>query len=206
MLIRRFVELITPEDCLGCQRNGVVLCSTCVAYYGLHKENLWTREDVPELAGLAVGAYYDGPVKELVLRLKFHRLRAAVEASAELVAGAVPEDWPVELVTAVPVSAGRYRERGYNQSELVARRVAARLRLPYSSLLGRHTSTHQLGVDRRTRFEQVEGAFYALKRIQGRRVLLVDDVVTTGATMAACAVVLKAAGAAGVYGAAVARH
>ena len=206
MLIRRFVELITPADCLGCGQNGVVLCATCIQGYGLSKENFLERQDVPELSGLAVGAYYDGPVKELILQLKFHRLRAAVEAAAELAIGAVEAEWPIDVVTAVPVSAGRYRERGYNQSELVARSVAARLRLPYSSLLGRQTSTHQLGVDRRTRFEQVEGAFYALKRLHGQRVLLVDDVVTTGATLAACAKVLKAAGAVEVYGVAVARH
>jgi len=158
------------------------------------------------LDGLAVGAYYDGPVKELILRLKFHRLRSGEEAAAGLAVAAVPASWSVDVVTAVPVSAGRYRERGYNQSELVARRVAKRLGLPYSSLLGRHTSTHQLGVDRRTRFEQVERAFFPLHGAQGRRVLLVDDVVTTGATMAACAEVLRAAGAVAVYGAAVARH
>jgi ComF family protein len=112
----------------------------------------------------------------------------------------------IGLVTAVPVSAARYRERGYNQAELVAKVVAGRLGLPYSAVMGRHASVHQLGLDRRTRLEQVKGSFYALKKLDGRRMLVVDDVVTTGATMSECAAVLCEAGAGEVWGAAVARH
>jgi ComF family protein len=158
------------------------------------------------LAGVSVGAHYGGPVKELILQLKFHRLRAAVVMGADLVE-ATRRQWPeITVVTSVPVAAARYRERGYNQSELLARMVAKRCGLPYSPLLGRLTSTHQIGLDRRSRLEQVSGAFYASKRLQGQHVLVVDDVVTTGATLSECAAVLTAAGAGSVWGAAVARH
>jgi ComF family protein len=158
------------------------------------------------LLGVSVGAGYEGAVKELVLRLKFHRLRLAAVAAAGLVLREAGS-WPaVDVVTSVPVAAGRYRERGYNQSELVAREVARRLGLPYRGLLGRTTATHQIGLDRRSRIEQVSGAFYGVEQLEGQRVCVVDDVVTTGATLSACAEVLTAAGAAGVWGAAVARH
>jgi competence protein ComFC len=158
------------------------------------------------LEGLSVGADYEGAVKELVLQLKFHRLKAATEAAAGLVLRCADE-WPdVNLVTSVPVAAGRYRERGYNQSELLAREVARRLGLPYSTMLGRLTTAHQMGQDRRTRLEQVAGAFYGVRRLEGQRVLIVDDVVTTGATLSECAATLRAAGAGPVWAAAVARH
>jgi competence protein ComFC len=158
------------------------------------------------LSGVSVGAYYDGAVKELILRLKFHRLQEAAAASAALVLAALPRDLQMDVVTFVPVSPARFRERGYNQSRLVAGQVAAALGLPCRGLLGRSTTEHQLGVDRQTRLKQVKGAFYQTARLNGERVLLVDDVFTTGATVEECAEVLAAAGAAAVWGAAVARH
>jgi ComF family protein len=220
MLIQRFVELLTPLQCLECARDGAVLCDGCVGNYSSAKPQVCfqcgllspagrtcerCRIDTA-LAGVSVGAHYDGAVKELVLQLKFHRLRSAAAVAAELVLVALPEDLAVDMVTAVPVSAARYRERGYNQAELVARAVAQRLRLPYAPLLGRETSVHQLGHDRLTRLGQIKGAFYPRRGLRAERVLVVDDVVTTGATLAECAETLVAAGAESVWAGAVARH
>jgi ComF family protein len=155
---------------------------------------------------VSVAAYYEGPVKELILALKFRRQRAAAEAAGALVLRRA-EDWPaLDMVTSVPVSPARHRERGYNQSELVAQVVACRLGLPYSALLGRLGSDHQLGAGRQERLRQVTGAFFAKRRLAGSRVLLIDDVVTTGATLAECARALEVAGAGALWGAVVARH
>jgi ComF family protein len=220
MLIRSLIELITPEECLGCGHDGVVFCTTCIEKSGLGKGQACFRcnrssptgrtcegcRKFTQLAGVVVASYYAGPVKELVLKLKFHRLRAVADVAANMVLSALPDAIDADIVTAVPVSAGRYRERGYNQSELLARQVAARLGLPYSSTLARTSSAHQLGVDRRTRLEQIKGAFYPLRALERQRVLVVDDVVTTGATLSEAAAVLTAAGASSVWGAAVARH
>jgi ComF family protein len=145
-------------------------------------------------------------VKELILRLKFHRAQGAAVAATKLVLRGLPEGHPLDLVTSVPVSPGRLRERGYNQSELVARQLARRVGLPYRALLARTTSGHQLGAARGTRLEQVKGAFHARRALGAERVLIVDDVITTGATLSECAEVLMAAGAGSVWGAAVARH
>lgn len=188
------LSLPTRSLCFACGRTSVGgrTCELCLKGSAL--------------AGVSVGAKYDGTVKELILRLKFHRLRAATETAAELLLRAV-EEWPrVQLVTSVPVAAARHRERGYNQSELLAKAVARRAGLPYHPLLGRLTTTHQIGLDRRSRFEQVHGAFYALRGLEGQQVLLVDDVVTSGATLSACAEALRGAGAGLVWAAAVARH
>jgi competence protein ComFC len=220
VVIRQLVELITPSVCLGCEREGAVLCVECTnaavltqaaVCFRCGRESVGGRAcgdcaALTPLLGVAVGAYYEGAVKELILKLKFYRLRAAAEAATGLVLAALPEDLHVDIVTAVPISPTRYRERGYNQAELVARRLAKRLGLPYSNLLGRETSAHQMGLDRTSRLAQIKGSFYPLREIGGRRVLVVDDVVTTGATLTECAEVLTAAGADEVWGAAVARH
>jgi competence protein ComFC len=219
MLIQRFIELVTPEKCLGCGVYNGLMCTNCVAKRGvsnpvcfrcgLSSANGRTCEKCrgqTALAGVTVGTYYDGAVKELILRLKFHRLQAAAEGAAALMLAAMPEALPAELVTSVPVSPARFRERGYNQSELLAKLVARRLGLPYRALLGRSTSGHQLGLDRSTRLTQVRGAFFGRRELQGEGVLIVDDVITTGATLSECARVLVESGAGGVWGAAVARH
>lgn len=145
------LSLPNRSSCYACGRTSVG-CSTC---------ELCLRDS--DLTGVSVAADYDGVVKELILRLKFHRLRAATETAAELLMRTAPE-WPgVQLVTSVPVAAARHRQRGYNQSELLAKAVARRAGLPYHPLLGRLTTTHQIGLDRRNRLEQTSGAFYALQ-------------------------------------------
>ena len=204
VMISRLMELLAPTSCLGCGREGAVLCTTCIDLYGRDTPPL--RPDAPVLSGISVGAYYDGPVKELILLFKFHRLRAATEAAAELIVRRAAE-WPViDVITSVPVSPSRHRERGYNQSELIARTVAKRTGLPYHPTLIRLTATHQIGLDRQSRFKQVAGAFRAVRPVAGHRVLIVDDVVTTGATLVECASELRTAGARDVWAAAVARH
>jgi competence protein ComFC len=159
------------------------------------------------IRGVSVSSYYDGPIKELILRLKFSRNRSAADVAAELILLRIERpDMIFDIVTSVPISAARYRERGYNQSELIARRVAYKLGLPYQPLLGRRNGEHQLGKDRKTRIEQVKNVFYSQKSCAGLRVLLIDDVVTTGATLDACARSLKGGGAKNVWGAVVAKH
>lgn len=193
MLLRRVIEILTPMDCFGCGKEGFVLCSVC----------LESASQPHQLTGVAVGSQYEGAVQELILALKFQRLRAAVEVAATLAVRAVPAG-TFDVVTSVPISAARYRERGYNQSELIARQVARELGLPYRSTLGRDTSLHQLGLTRAERLAQIRGAFYPTRQLTGERVLIVDDVVTTGATLNECRRQLLSAGAGGVWGLAVA--
>lgn len=219
-MISRLMELLAPANCLECGREGAVICTTCRAdlrprqaprCFGCSRlsANGETCEDCrrdSRLAGVSVATDYEGSVKELVLQLKFHRLRAATETATDLLMGCAGQ-WPeVDLVTSVPVAASRYRERGYNQSELLARAVARRIGLPYRTTLGRLTATHQIGQDRLARRRQVAGAFYGLRQLRDARVLIVDDVVTTGATLSECAAVLDGAGAGLVWAAGLARH
>jgi ComF family protein len=114
-----------------------------------------------------------------------------------------------DLVSFVPVHADRARQRGYDQAELIARSAARHLGLPFAPLLARRRATiAQFDLDRRDRAANVEGAFAVVgpTNPRGAWVLLVDDVVTTGATLAACATALETAGALAVSAVTVARE
>jgi ComF family protein len=118
------------------------------------------------------------------------------------------EDWRPTLVIPVPLSPKRRRRRGYNQADLVAGALAGMLGLPVrSDALSRERETpSQVGLDPAARRRNVEGAFRALRaEVEGQVVLLVDDLFTTGATLASCAQALRAAGSSEVYGLTVGR-
>ncbi|HSH31762.1 MAG TPA: phosphoribosyltransferase family protein [Candidatus Saccharimonadales bacterium] len=159
------------------------------------------------MAGVTVASHYDGAIKELIGALKYQRAASAAGLAAELLAPLLASH-AIDVVTCVATSPSRYRQRGYNQARLIAQPLARRLGLPYADLLVRTRDVRQVGTSRRQRLEQVQGIFEPRRArlIEGTSILLVDDVVTTGATMAECARVLKEAGAKRVWGAAVAKH
>lgn len=221
MLLQRIVELITPQHCLSCSRSGEIICDSCLPRLATASAGTCVRcnrisaggktcvscRNHIVIRGVSVASYYDGTVKELILRLKFHRDRSAARAAAELILTRINSKTMLfDVITAVPVSPNRFRERGYNQAELIAKEVSRNLNVPYRTLLGRNNGEHQLGKDRKTRMEQVKMVFYPQKSIGNDRILIIDDVVTTGATLDACSRVLKAAGAKNVWGAVIAKH
>ena len=134
--------------------------------------------------------------KELVYALKFARAKAAADVVAKALAadGRLPEG---VIVTHVPTVPGRMRERGYDQAALIARRLSARKGLPYLTLLARTGGQRQLGQGRAIRKQQMTDAFRLARGadVRGKHILLVDDVLTTGATCEAAARVLRGAGA-----------
>ena len=154
------------------------------------------------LAGLVVLFDYRGPERDLVLGLKHTRGVSAVPALADQLAAALrAEPWPMPaVVTWIPTTAARRRERGYDQSFLLAKAVARRLGLPCRRLL-RRTGQAQEGRDAAARRS---GPQLSADRVPPGTVLLIDDVVTTGATLKAGAAALRAAGVTEVYAAALA--
>ncbi len=155
---------------------------------------------------------YDDALSSAVVLLKYEGVRRLGEWFAARLAEMVerdPKAWQVDLVVPVPLHPDRLRERGYNQAELIARPLAKRLGLKFGSYLLVRTRPRpaQLVLSRTERWTSVRGA-YAIRegaRVDNLRVLLVDDVLTTGATLDSCSRALEKAGAAAVLGLTVAR-
>lgn len=142
-------------------------------------------------------AGYDDPIaKELVRTLKFERAKGAAVAMADAMAAALEVSGEV-YITHVPTANSRVRERGYDQAALIARELARRTGRPYIPLLARLSGQRQLGQQREVRIKQMEGAFRVLNPalVNRKHVLIVDDVLTTGATCEAAARALRQAGA-----------
>jgi predicted amidophosphoribosyltransferase len=214
----RVLDAALPASCVGCGSEGAAVCKRC-------EPALDARLRTP--GGVAIGL--SGDLPEPLLQLEwcapFHGVtRAALHAIkyggeqrlADPLGAAVARRWAAvgvgaDLVTHVPVHADRARQRGYDQAELIARRAAADLGLPFVTLLVRARATiAQFDLDRRDRAHNVRDAFVAdpptSVPLNGRWVLLIDDVVTTGATLAACATALFDEGALGVSAITVARE
>jgi len=144
---------------------------------------------------------YEGTLRELIHLFKYGRMKPLARALAGNLASALPRDQKFDVVVPMPLHWRRKWQRGFNQAELLARRTARRCGIPVANAVRRIRPTSaQAGLSNAQRRENVAGAFRFRTRraIQGRRVLLIDDVMTTGATASACALALKRGGAASV--------
>jgi ComF family protein len=156
----------------------------------------------PAFSQLRSWGIYTGVLKEAIHKLKFDRGLGIMNGLLDPVLNFI-HAWRIhpDLVMPVPLSAHRYRERGYNQSALIAKPIADSFNFPYStSCIKRIRDTHtQVGLNAEERKNNIANAFEADKGIcGGRLVLLVDDIATTGSTLNECAVALKRAGSAEV--------
>lgn len=157
-------------------------------------------------------AAYESVLVRAVVLLKYEQMEPLAQWFAERLADLVRrqgDTLAADVVVPVPLHRDRERERGYNQADLIARPLARLLRLPYRSVLLVRTRPRpdKLHLSLKERWETVRGAFAARpgSRVDNLRVLLVDDVMTTGATLDACARALRLAGAKSVAGLTVAR-
>ena len=149
---------------------------------------------------------YEGPLRELVHLFKYKGMRPLARNFGDMLARAIPAGQQFDAIVPMPLHWWRRWTRGFNQSELLAREVSRRCGAPVVQAAGRKRHTEsQAGLTNSKRRLNVRGAFTSRVRLDGKHVLLVDDVFTTGATAGACARVLKRAGAARVSVLALAR-
>ena len=201
------LEYVGERHCLRC---------------GRRRETTFASPDCGECHGQQLGVVrarslliYNAAGRELLAAFKFQGQTGAGHELARRLVEWVEQGWSklygepdvaFDLVVPVPLHRSRVRERGFNQSELPARQIARRMELecaPEVVTRKRRTET-QVGLSAYQRAENVRGAFEVpegmRERLKGKRVLLVDDLMTTGATLAACARGLRRGGAASVHG------
>lgn len=217
-LADRLLDLALPARCPGCGREGEPICGDCLP-------DLDVRLARPAGVPIGLPAALPRPLVQLewaapfsgTARRALHALKYAGERRLATPLGeAAARRWARagaggDLIVPVPVHAERARERGYDQAVLLAAVVADRLGLPMAPLLERHRRTiAQFELDRVHRGANVAGAFRvrrdAGRAPAGRWIVLVDDVMTTGATLAACGAALMTSGAVAVSGLTVARE
>jgi predicted amidophosphoribosyltransferase len=185
--------VLLPGRCPGCDRRSDGLCAAC--------ERRARPPDhappPPGLDGWASAFAYEGPVRELVARYKYANRRAAHGWLVEHLVAAARRDLAtpggrVDVVTWVPTTAGRRQQRGFDHGALLAVGVGRRLGVPVRPLLDRRDDRPQTG---RSRTSRLVGPRLVARPVGGARVLLVDDVATTGASLVAAAEALRAGGA-----------
>jgi ComF family protein len=159
------------------------------------------------LDGAACVGSHEGPLRAAILALKFNRRVVAAEPLAALLArrlAALQPEWRVDLIVPVPSHPRRQRERGVDQSALLAAALARRASLPLAprALMRTRYTVPQVALTPAERLQNIDRETFAAPEpapLHGRRILLIDDVTTTGATLSACAARLREAGAAAVF-------
>ncbi len=209
-LLEITLSLLAPYDCLICGLEGSVLCGACTHNHlqpfgercaGCNALSANSKTCTNCRAGglpahIWVAEVYRGAANRLVYKYKFDHWRGVSEFLAKQVVYAVG-DASVDFIVPVPTATRRVRERGFDHSRLLAKEVAQRMGVPCADVLGRVGQKTQVGASRQDRIAQSLNEYYLRDKraIVGSKILLVDDVMTTGATLAACASILRKAGA-----------
>jgi competence protein ComFC len=218
------LDWLFPPVCGGCGRKGFRWCPDC------QKQVIRVPDPVCQSCGLplshpglcptchaspptyeAIRAWvvFEGPIRHAIHSLKYRRNAALGDALAPHLAGYARNlSWQVDLVVPVPLGRQRMQERGYNQVGLFAKPLAAIQGWHYSPnvLVRTRETLSQVGLSPLERKENISGAFQAEPVLaDGKAILLVDDVVTTGATLSACSEALIKAGARIIYALTLAR-
>jgi ComF family protein len=210
-IIDKLISSIAPHDCLGCGYEGRIVCAACLANFKRVPERCYhcyklspggrTCADCRRQSSLHVvraATVYDSLAKEIVWRLKFHGVQEAASIMARQMASFGLDE--SMILVPVPTATRRVRNRGYDQARLLARELGRQTGLPRADYVRRSGQTHQVGASRGERRRQLQSAFRAknLAGARNRHIILVDDVLTTGATLEAAAKALKGVGVARV--------
>ena len=230
-LIRGAADLVFPRFCIVCGQLvgpdvSADVCDECREKIRLPEGRYCKRCSAPmakyadacpnchnmhlRMNGATAFGAYEGALRESILDYKYGGRQHLCRTFGALVADAAKRAWPevrFDAVAGVPLHRARRRERGFDQAMEIARRAARALGAPYRpSIIRRVTETEsQVGLTKTARVKNMKGAFEARGSGSVQRVLVVDDIMTTGATASEAARALKRAGVKAVYAVAVAR-
>lgn len=220
---RGLLDLVYPPRCPGCSAVGELFCEKCRSAVRTYPIATCPRcgraepsrglcaacaAEPARIDGIFPATIYTHPMREAIQSYKYENVRDLAGPLAEWLVVA----WHAHAITAdvivpVPLHARREAERGYNQAALLARELSRRVGVPTASreLIRTVRTRPQVGLTRAERQMNIAGAFRCTEEVPGLRIVLVDDVCTTGATLESCAAALKDSGAASVVGLTVAR-
>ncbi len=211
-LLDVLLDLLYPPRCPFCRRllpkKEQLVCRDCLRTLRRVPESA-QRRDLKNITLAVAPLYYEGEVRASLLRYKFRGITAYARVYADFIQKCIDEiGFSCDSITWVPLSRRRLRTRGYDQAELLARELAGRMGLPCERLLVKTVNNRPQSRTGTAEARRANAAgVYACPcpdKLQGKRVLLVDDIMTTGATVSECARVLKEAGCAEIYAAAAA--
>ena len=210
------LTLLFPPACVGCGRIGELFCAHCAQAVEESPARQFTRHNHPATLYTYAAALHTSPLREAIHAFKYENQPELAPLLARyLVATFARPPWsnlgsnrgpgfaaPITAVAPVPLHAQRLAARGYNQAELLAQHFCRAVGLPLQPewLTRIRETRQQVGLGPRERQNNVDQAFVASPDVAGSCLLLIDDVYTTGATLRACAVAARAAGACAVYG------
>lgn len=196
LLLNKLLDLLFPLECLCCGKEGFDLCATCL-------ENLKPakKQNFPWI--ISLGNYHDEAMKNILWHIKKQPNRRAASVIAQAFSDMIlnrPTDPSLWIFIPIPINKTRFRERGYNQSELLAKPLGKLFGFPVSikTLIKiKRTKKQGTSKSKEERLQNIAGSF-AVKNnthIVGKNVILVDDVATTGSTLSEARKTLLAAGA-----------
>jgi competence protein ComFC len=199
--------------CLNCQTNTLQInskvCEQCGEPNNSKGKCQYCRQSPPAYTSVRSWAVYGGPVRNALHGLKYRQNIALGDSlSTHIIQVYRDLDWPIDCIVPVPLSRKRKQSRGYNQAALLARPLSLATGIPYRPQYLRRVrdTASQVGLSEKDRVKNVKGAFLAQSEsVNGKKILIVDDITTTGATIQNCATALLEAGAVQVYGLTVAR-
>lgn len=208
MIFEKLLTSFTPVNCLYCGIEGANLCDGCLpAAFDIVPSRCFACKQVTDnhkvclkclkmypMDSVYVGTAYSGYAKQLVYAMKFRPDRTVCGNIACWLDEAMSHI-EADIVTFVPTARVRVRQRGFDHAYLIARDFAKRRQLPFEQLLVRHGNSRQVGSEKKARTAQVTGAYSAKIKLEGQKVLVIDDITTTGATLGEASRVLKKNGA-----------
>ena len=205
--LETLLQLVFPDRCGACRSLGGLFCAACQARLERYQPD--SRAMPASLSQVHIAYIFQSPLREVIHQLKYRKTRRVAQPLGLLLAASMaPQARMVDAVAAIPLHPRRQAERGFNQAEALAAVVAQAHRLPLRAgplLRTRDTAQQAAQADAHPRADNMRDAFAWRGAPPPARILLVDDVYTTGATMGACAAALRAAGASDVQGLALAR-